>query len=94
MILKYRMYVDEEVNLPLIFIKNLRINHAIDIFNDVKNNFKNSEQQAIRNSEKFGDKLKDNFENINNKKDDLSYIRLSMLSIVGLLIVLFIIKDK
>ena len=35
MILMYRMYVDEEVNLPLVFIKKLRVNHAIDIFNDV-----------------------------------------------------------
>jgi len=34
-VLIYRMYVDEEVNLPLVFIQKLRINHALDIFNDV-----------------------------------------------------------
>tara|TARA_Y100000590_G_scaffold441260_1_gene567683 strand:- start:228 stop:854 length:627 start_codon:yes stop_codon:yes gene_type:complete len=36
-ILMYRMYVDEELNLPLVFIKKLRSNHALDIFNDVLN---------------------------------------------------------
>lgn len=34
-VLIYRMYVNEEVNLPLVFIQNFRINHVIDIFNDV-----------------------------------------------------------
>jgi hypothetical protein len=34
-ILIYRMYLDDEVSLPLIFIQKLRINHAVDIFNDI-----------------------------------------------------------
>ena len=34
-VLIYRMYLDDEVSLPLIFIQKLRINHAVDIFNDV-----------------------------------------------------------
>ena len=34
-VLMYRMYVDEEVNLPVVFMKKLRVNHALDIFNDV-----------------------------------------------------------
>ena len=36
-ILIYRMYLDDEVNLPLMFIQKLRINQAVDIFNDVLN---------------------------------------------------------
>ena len=31
------IYVDDEVNLPLMFIQKLRINQAVDIFNDVLN---------------------------------------------------------
>jgi hypothetical protein len=34
-VLIYRMYLDDEVSLPLIFIQKLRKNHAVDIFNDV-----------------------------------------------------------
>jgi len=34
-ILIYRMYLDDEVNLPLMFIQKIRINQTIDIFNDV-----------------------------------------------------------
>ncbi len=36
-LLIYRMYMDEEVNLPLSFIQKLRINHVLNIFNDVIN---------------------------------------------------------
>ena len=36
-ILIYRMYMDEEVNLPLSFIQKLRVNYALNIFNDVIN---------------------------------------------------------
>ena len=36
-ILIYRMYLDDEVNLPLMFIQKIRIKHAVDIFNDVLN---------------------------------------------------------
>ena len=31
------MYLDDEVNLPLMFIQKIRIKHAVDIFNDVLN---------------------------------------------------------
>ncbi len=34
-ILIYRMYLDDEVNLPLMFIQKIRINQTIDIFNDI-----------------------------------------------------------
>ena len=36
-ILIYRMYIDEEVNLPLVFIQKIRINQAVNIFNDIIN---------------------------------------------------------
>ena len=36
-ILIYRMYIDEEVNLPLSFIQKMRVNHVLNIFNDVIN---------------------------------------------------------
>jgi len=36
-ILIYRMYMDEEVNLPLSFIQKLRVDYALNIFNDVIN---------------------------------------------------------
>jgi len=34
-ILIYRMYLDDEVNLPLMFIQKIRINQTVNIFNDV-----------------------------------------------------------
>ena len=34
-ILIYRMYLDDEVNLPLMFIQKIRINQTVDIFNDI-----------------------------------------------------------
>ena len=36
-ILSYRMYIDEEVNLPSSFIKRIKINSTLNIFNDVLN---------------------------------------------------------
>ena len=36
-ILIYRMYIDDEVNFPLVFIQKIRINQAVNIFNDVIN---------------------------------------------------------
>ena len=36
-ILSYRMYVDDEVNLPGSFIKKAKINSTVNIFNDVLN---------------------------------------------------------
>ncbi len=34
-LLIYRMYLDDEVNLPIMFMQKMRINYAVDIFNDV-----------------------------------------------------------
>ncbi len=36
-ILSYRMYIDDEAKLPNTFIKKIRINSALDVFNDVLN---------------------------------------------------------
>ena len=36
-ILSYRMYIDDEVNLPGSFIKKAKINSTVNIFNDVLN---------------------------------------------------------
>jgi hypothetical protein len=36
-ILSYRMYIDDEAKLPNAFIKKIRINSTLDVFNDVLN---------------------------------------------------------
>ena len=36
-VLSYRMYIDDEAKLPNAFIKKIRINSALDVFNDVLN---------------------------------------------------------
>ncbi len=36
-VLSYRMYIDDEARLPNTFIKKIRINSALDVFNDVLN---------------------------------------------------------
>ena len=43
-ILSYRMYLDDEIRLPDKFIKKIRIESALDIFNDVLNYLNNKKE--------------------------------------------------
>ena len=43
-VLSYRMYLDDEIKLPNKFIKKIRIESALDIYNDVLNYLNNKKE--------------------------------------------------